>query len=46
MTGDNIGPLIWQGIKNRVRGVVVDYWLIALALVLFAAGLWEEGTNG
>lgn len=46
MIGDNIGPLIWQGIKNRVRGIVADYWLIALALVLFVAGLWVGGANG
>ena len=43
MIGDNIGPLIWKGIKSRVRGIVADYWLIALALVLFFAGLWAGG---
>lgn len=43
MIGDNIGPLIWQGIKNRAREWGADYWLIALALVLFFAGLWVGG---
>jgi len=43
MIGDNNGPLIWQGIKNRVREWVADYWLIAVSLVLFFAGLWVGG---
>ena len=43
MIGDNIGPLIWQGIKNRAREWGADYWLIAVSLVLFFAGLWVGG---
>ncbi len=40
MTGERMGEMTWLAIKNRVRGMVADYWLIAVALVLFAAGLW------
>ena len=43
MIGDNIGPLVWRGIVERVRGIAADYWLIVASLVLFVAGLWVGG---
>lgn len=46
MIGDNIGPLIWRGIVERVRGIAADYWLLAAALVLFLAAIWVGGAHG
>ena len=43
MIGERMGEMIWNGIVARVRGIAADYWLIAVALVLFVAGLWVGG---
>lgn len=45
MIGDNIGPLIWSGIKERVKAHFRDYWLLWLGVVLAVAalsvGIWR-----
>lgn len=43
MIGERMGEMIWRGIVERVRGIAADYWLIAMALALFVAGLWVGG---
>lgn len=45
MIGERMGEMIGKAIRARLRGIVADYWLIGLALVLFAAGLWIGGSQ-
>ncbi len=39
MIGDNIGPLIWSGIKGRVKNHFREYWPIWFAVACGVAGL-------
>lgn len=43
MIGDNIGPLLAKAIAARVRRIIADWWLLAVALACFATALWIGG---
>lgn len=43
MIGDNIGPLIWQGILAKARAFIASYWLIGVALVCMGLALYIAG---